>query len=169
MKTISVTVAVVLLATVSFAAAAPTRAANSVVPAMSSAPQFNSPVSVSSSGSRVVIVAGEGAPMPVCQPGQRNCSQTLVPQKKLVAGEGAPMPVCQPGQRNCSQTLVPEKKLKAVCRLRDFSITLGESQTNSLVASFLALRNPHTPPGDQFSLCADEDASCLGLRRRRPT
>ena len=43
--------------------------------------------------------AGEGAPMPLCQPGH-NCDQTL----RETAGEGAPMPLCQPGH-NCDQTL----------------------------------------------------------------
>ena len=45
-----------------------------------------------------VIAPGEGAPMPVCQPGQ-NCGDPV-----RIAGEGAPMPVCQPGQ-NCGDKL----------------------------------------------------------------
>jgi hypothetical protein len=45
------------------------------------------------------MAPGEGAPMPICQPGQ-NCGDPVV----QIAGEGAPIPICQPGQ-NCGDRL----------------------------------------------------------------
>ena len=51
------------------------------------------------SPNRAAISPGEGAPMPLCPPGQ-NCTGQL----RQIAGEGAPMPLCPPGQ-NCTGQL----------------------------------------------------------------
>ena len=51
------------------------------------------------SSNRAALSPGEGAPMPLCPPGQ-NCTGQL----RQIAGEGAPMPLCPPGQ-NCTGQL----------------------------------------------------------------
>ncbi|MGO9562199.1 MAG: hypothetical protein ACLPPV_06075 [Candidatus Korobacteraceae bacterium] len=51
------------------------------------------------SSNRAALAPGEGAPMPLCPPGQ-NCTGQL----RQIAGEGAPMPLCPPGQ-NCTGQL----------------------------------------------------------------
>jgi len=94
------TVAVLMFAGVAYAAVNPLPAP--VAPANVS--QASLPPSLCNQlpgcdSNQAVLPPGEGAPMPLCPPGQ-NCTGQL----RQIAGEGAPMPLCPPGQ-NCTGQL----------------------------------------------------------------
>jgi len=96
---LALTVATLMLACVAVAAVSTTPA-----PTAANMSQASLPVSACTqagvcSSDQAMLPPGEGAPMPLCPPGQ-NCDGQL----RQMAGEGAPMPLCPPGQ-NCDGQL----------------------------------------------------------------